>query len=242
MDRREYCSRVLGCLGRVTEEEREAIRRELDGHIEDHMEGLTKLGYAPDLAEERTLAAMGDPAEVGRELGKQYPFSWLILGRLAALMTVLLGIMALLGLGVLSNFFQSMEARTFPDGIRAGLAAPSAERPDIRVRVGNDVLRIYRVSAAGDSQETRTVEIHVCAYDQIPGGVVSQQLLPSVVFEDPRGALLQRSGGGGKGSWRADFSSWSVTVQPGDAYVTLRYERFGERIAVRIPLPGEVIS
>ena len=78
MDRRDYTDRVLSSLRRVTEEEREAIRSELDGHIEDHMEALRELGYDEELAEERAIAAMGEPDEVGRELNKQYPFRWLV--------------------------------------------------------------------------------------------------------------------------------------------------------------------
>ena len=46
MDRRDYTDRVLSSLRRVTEKEREAIRSELDGHIEDHMEALRELGIA----------------------------------------------------------------------------------------------------------------------------------------------------------------------------------------------------
>lgn len=76
----EYRDRVLAGLRRLTPEEREAVRRELDGHIEDHMEALRELGYDEALAQERTMAAMGDPEEVGRELEKQYPLRWLILG------------------------------------------------------------------------------------------------------------------------------------------------------------------
>lgn len=41
----EYQDRVLAGLRRLTPEEREAVRRELDGHIEDHMEALRELGY-----------------------------------------------------------------------------------------------------------------------------------------------------------------------------------------------------
>ena len=61
MDRRDYTDRVLSSLRRVTEKEREAIRSELDGHIEDHMEALLELGYDEELAEERAIAAMGVP-------------------------------------------------------------------------------------------------------------------------------------------------------------------------------------
>ena len=65
MDRKTYIDTVLSTLRRVTGDEKLAIRAELDGHIEDHMEGLLELGYDPALAEERTLAAMGDPGEPG---------------------------------------------------------------------------------------------------------------------------------------------------------------------------------
>lgn len=93
MDRRQYTDRVLTSLRRVTAKEREAIRRELDGHMEDHMEALRELGYDEALAEERTIAAMGDPAEVGRELNRQYPFRWLVIGRAAMIATLLFALL-----------------------------------------------------------------------------------------------------------------------------------------------------
>lgn len=93
MDRRQYTDRVLTSLRRVTAKEREAIRQELDGHMEDHMESLRELGYDEELAEERTIAAMGDPAEVGRELNKQYPFRWLVIGRAAMIATLLFALL-----------------------------------------------------------------------------------------------------------------------------------------------------
>lgn len=93
MDRRQYTDRVLTSLRRMTAKEREAIRQELDGHMEDHMEALRALGYDEELAEERTLAAMGDPAEVGRELNRQYPFRWLVIGRAAMIATLLFALL-----------------------------------------------------------------------------------------------------------------------------------------------------
>ena len=93
MDRRQYTDRVLTSLRRVTAKEREAIRQELDGHMEDHMEALRALGYDEALAEERTIAAMGDPAEVGRELNRQYPFRWLVIGRAAMIATLLFALL-----------------------------------------------------------------------------------------------------------------------------------------------------
>ena len=93
MDRRQYTDRVLTSLRRVTAKEREAIRQELDGHMEDHMDALRELGYDEALAEERTIAAMGDPAEVGRELNRQYPFRWLVIGRAAMIATLLFALL-----------------------------------------------------------------------------------------------------------------------------------------------------
>ena len=58
MDQKTYIDTVLSVLRHVTGGERAAIQAELKGHIEDHMEGLMELGYEPELAEERTLAAM----------------------------------------------------------------------------------------------------------------------------------------------------------------------------------------
>ena len=78
MTRSEYVERVLSVMRHVTPSEREAIRAEIDAHIEDHICDLLELDYDEALAEERTMALMGDPEEVGRELDKQYTNSfWL---------------------------------------------------------------------------------------------------------------------------------------------------------------------
>ena len=70
MTRNEYVDRVLSVMRHVTAKEREAIRAELDAHIEDHICDLLDLDYDEALAEERTMALRGDPEEVGRELDK----------------------------------------------------------------------------------------------------------------------------------------------------------------------------
>ena len=81
---------VLANLRRVTPGERAAIRDEIDGHIEDHICDLLDLGYSPELAEERAMSFMGDPVEVGKELDKQYPLRWLVLGRVALVLTAMM--------------------------------------------------------------------------------------------------------------------------------------------------------
>ena len=147
MNRKEYTDAVLTALRHVTDRERLAIQAELDAHIEDHMAALQELDYPPELAEERALAAMGDPAEVGRELNACYQsWFWVILGRAAAVVTAVLCILALLHVGLLGMVADSISARIYPDEDSCFEKLTATERLDIRVPVGNDVLHVYRIS------------------------------------------------------------------------------------------------
>lgn len=49
-----------------------AIAKELYAHYEDHVKDLERIGYEEDLARERALTAMGDPAEVGKGLDQAH--------------------------------------------------------------------------------------------------------------------------------------------------------------------------
>ena len=44
MNRTEYCDRVVSVLRRLTPEEKEAARAELEGHIGAHMDARLALG------------------------------------------------------------------------------------------------------------------------------------------------------------------------------------------------------
>ena len=237
MDRKAYIETVLSALRHVTGDERAAIQAELAGHIEDHMEGLLELGYSPELAEQRTLDAMGDPKEVGRELNRQYTgWPFVLLSRAAVLLTVVLCIQALLGLGILGNLWDSVWARVAPLEPEE-VSGAVIQRLDIRVPVGSDVVRIYGVSRL-TREGVPAVGVFLCAYDRLPGGVVSGQLLAGVWIEDQRGETLEwLSGGSGRGSFGAEYQLRYVPVEETDTSVTLRYARFGEDIAVEIPLP-----
>ncbi len=240
MDRRAYTETVLSTLRRVTGDEKLAIRAELDGHIEDHMEGLLELGYVEALAEERTLAAMGDPKEVGRELNKQYTgWPFVLLSRAAVALTAVLCIQALLGVAVLGNLWDSVWARTVPLEPEE-ISSAAKEQLDIRIPVGSDVVRVYGVSRL-TREGVPAAGVFLCAYDRLPGGVVSDYLLPNVRIEDQRGTPLEwQSDGGGyvsHGSFGADYQVRYVPVEPSDTFLTLRYDRFGEDVSVKIPLP-----
>lgn len=199
-----------------------------------------ELGYDAALAEQRTLDAMGDPKEVGRELNRQYTgWPFVLLSRAAVLLTAVLCIQALLGIGILGNLWDSVVARVWPKNFEEleAVTPAASERLDIRIPVGNDVLRVYQVSRV-TREGVPAVGISLCAYDRLPGGVVSGQLLSGVWIEDQRGNVLEwQSNGQGRGNYGAEYQLRYVPVEEADTSVTLRYARFGENIAVEIPLP-----
>lgn len=165
MTRKEYTDTVLSTLRHVTGDEKAAIRKELEAHMEDHMEALLALDYPQELAEERTLSAMGDP-------------------------------------------------------------------------VGDDILRVYQVNVGPDSEVPGgyQAEVLVCAYDRIPGGIVSQSLTREVLLENARGETSTYNSG--SGSWRVEYARLYTPLQPGDTFVALEYEGFGEQVFLELPLPG----
>lgn len=237
MTREEYCHEVLVQLKRLTGDEQQDVTRELADHMEDHVCGFLELGYDEALAEERTLELMGDPAEVGKALNRQYPRSWLILGRLAVTVTAVLCVMSVFAVGMLGFVWQSLTYRLWAPEIPSKLAVECSRRVDIRVNIGNDVLRVCRVSV-GRKEGEYLAEAAVCAYDRIPGGIVSDRIFGNIVTEDQRGKSLEYGGySGGSGHWLAETANLWVPVRAGDEEITLRYERFGETIRVTVPLP-----
>lgn len=63
-----WCDAVCGCVR--FRPDRKAIALELRAHYEDRCRDLERLGYEPELAAQRSLAAMGDAQTVGRALNR----------------------------------------------------------------------------------------------------------------------------------------------------------------------------
>jgi len=151
MTRQEYTSQVLSCLRRLTADERSAVQAELDGHMEDHMLALVELGYDEALAEERMLQHMGDPAEVGRELDRQYPPHWLILKRAAVVLTVVFFLLNFTGLlQIFDNAGDSFWARFYPEKLldvrHWHEEIEVVQDTDIRVQLDDVTVRVYQVA------------------------------------------------------------------------------------------------
>ena len=242
MDRAEYCAQVLSHLRRLSREEKEAVRAELEEHMEDHICALLELGYDERLAEERTMAAMGDPAEVGREMDKQYPRYWDRITGVSVIVSIVMIFVMVLGIGSLGFLWDSVAFRFRAPENRSAMDYTAEEERDIRVTVGNDVLRVYGVSV-GVKEGERVAEVAVCTYDRIPGGIVSGKLLDCLTAESQRGETRWDGGhGGGGGHWLAEYTRLRAPVRLGDDHITLRYERLGETVLIDIPLPEEVGS
>lgn len=241
MNRMEYMEILLAQLRRVTPSEREAIRQEIDGHIEDHICSLLELGYDQQLAEERTMARMGDPAEAGRELNQQYPLHWLILSRVAVTLTIILCLQAMLGVGILFHARDSILTRLDPPDDSALDKTYATEEVDLRLGVGNDILHITRVST-GEKNGYHVAEVRLCNYDRIPFGIATENLINHIIPENQRGEARDafERGGSFGGSFGADEGRLYTDILPGDTYITLRYDAFGEQFDLQIPLPEEV--
>ncbi len=247
MTRREFTDRVLLPLTRLTWDEREAVRQELEEHIEDRMEVLLEMGWNPELAEERCLEAMGDPAEIGREMAKQYrgrERGWLWLGRAAVALTAVLCLQAVANVGILSFFWDGLLVRwrenPVPEAWTTLYERDAVENVNIRVPVGNDVLRVVRVSVGRmEGSEELRAELLLASYDRFPGGIVSVNVINGIELEDQRGAECQVPGGVSGGNYMFRSGARYAAVEEGDEFLTLRYRQFGDEGQIRVPLPKE---
>ena len=239
MTRQEFLDQVLSPLGRLTAEERENVRRELEEHVEDRMEVLLEMGWDAELAEARCLEAMGDPAEIGREMAKQYRGKgWLWLGRAAVVLTVVVCIQALLGVGMLWAAWDSLTVRFNPPrtiSIGELKNVEAEEELDIRAEIGNDILRIYQVSV-GEKDGQRAAMVLACAYDRWPFGIVVDSLFSRSELWNERGET--GTSGGGSGNSGAVCAALWAPVETGDTHVIWEYRAIGEAVRLEIPLPG----
>ncbi len=238
MTREEYTKRVLSALRRVTEAERASIQAEIDAHMEDHICALLDLGYPQELAEERTMALMGDPEEVGRELDRQYPLRWLVLGRIAKAALILAVLTSALGTltGVYSTY-KNLQARLAPwTFISDHWEAEISQKLDIRLSVGSDVLRILGSGTGKTEEGEPAATVLLCCYDQSLFGYTSGL---DVTFEDCRGQVCFGGCGSTSVSGVVEYSDCQSTVQYGDPYLTVVCERYGERYEAQVPLLWE---
>lgn len=250
MDRKTYIEEVLASLRRLTITERDAVRMELNAHMEDRMADLMDMGYDEELAEARTMACMGDPVEVGRELNKQYPLGWLLLKWAAAALALAMTL-TLLTLVEWGYVKTNLAYRFCPALVRDyGEVYGFLEdcRTSIRVPVGDTVMH---VSAVGIYQldpekpgfelaeELRVPEdqlvaaVEICGY---PTSLLDIAREPYCPFPDIRGRSEGWYATGGGSAW-----IYLIPVERGETELTGTYTSYGHDVSFTIPLDWEVV-
>lgn len=249
MNRNEYCDRVLAQVGRLTADEANDLRNELAGHIEDHAEALVEHGYTEEDAAARAVELMGDPEETGKALRDCYRHFWLVIvQRIARILTAMLCVM-IAGLIVKSSgLYGAICDRYEVQKPREDWEFWNTETPGTRIPIGDDIVRVDAVSAGAPAKEkllgNYRAEVLLTGFDRIPGGVVYARLLESLRLENERGEVLFEGSDyaylscvSGSGTLWVHTARHYVSIEPDDTYVTLVYDRLGERIETKIELP-----
>lgn len=236
MDRSAYCAQVLSHLRRLSRREREAVRAELEAHMEDRVCALLDLGYDQALAEERTMAAMGDPAQVGREMAKQYPRGWNVVTGVSLVLCAFVLFSALSGSDnrrMIGYAWDSLVYRVFPPGpetVIAGTVSPREIKPvsgvteavDIRRTVGDNVLRVYQITVGTqDSQTAAQTRIYEGGYQD--GALAAEAAIPpeeGQLTAEAAVCLYHRIPGGLVAM--PSFNNLTVESQRGDQQVPFR--------------------
>lgn len=233
VNRQEFCDRVVACVRHATPEEKDAIRQELEGHMEDHAAALTEVGYTGEEAEERAAAAMGNPEEIGAELNRAYPLGWLVLSRVSLMVAVLLCAIFLLTSPGLERVYDNLQARLNPrfDDFDGRTRYTYEREVDIRAEVGEDILRIYKVGLdVKQDGETGDVFLVFCNYNKNSLAYTPNALglyVQTSVLKEPE-RHFDGGGTGGSGAYYRYLAK--IPVSRADDAVELFYDRFGRRV------------
>lgn len=242
MNNEEFCDRVMACVRHATPEEKDAIRRELEGHMEDHVAALIEAGYAEEEAAERAAAAMGNPEEIGAALNRAYPLGWLVLSRVSLIVTMLLCATFLFTWPMLGNVLSGLQARIAPQTSSFASQGQYAleQEVDIRAEVGDDILWIYKVGLNPSADgKTGSLDVFYCNYSKHIFGFASNAL--GLRYES--GAITDefqffgQSGGGSSGAYYARVKE--IPVARTDETLTVIYDRYGESVRIEVPVPWE---
>lgn len=239
MDKQIFCDQVLSRIRHATERERAAIRQELEGHLEDHAEDLRRIGYPEDEAVRRALAAMGDPAEIGWELNREYPLRWLVVSRVALLAVVWLSLLVFAQAVLLpGQVYRNLQATLHPQGYMALAAEELAvvEDADIRAELNGDVLKVYQTGLTRAGEDTYLASAAVCLYNRNPFADTHRDLLQQMAVEAGEGLDSRWLIRGGDGARYLELNR--LPVEYGEELV-LVYGGFGDTVVLRVPLPWE---
>ena len=234
----DYGNAVCTFVRHATAKEKEAIRKELADHMEDHALALMDGGYPEDHATRVALASMGDPETVGRELDKEYPFHWLALATiLKILLVVLILYLVLFSAGWNATaLWRTWEARTDPMSGHSYIPTHAGEIYPLDLRQelpGGTVLCVYGVARNDNGQ----VWVYTVSYPKNP---LQNAMNPSVNLTftygdtDTSTFAWQNVNVGSNGARDAYHRYCLQEVQAGDV-LTAHYDHYGFSFAWEIP-------
>lgn len=234
MKREEYTDAVLRELRHVTEREKKELRRELDGHMEDHMLALVELGYDEAAAEEKAAAAMGDPAETGRELQKCYSFGWLIAERVLAVVLALLFMACILNsYSVGHGIVDIVKTHLSPMSFVEESSRKGTQKLDIRVDCGGSEVKFFGIRLTEPDQ----AEIFACIYSKRLFGYAAN--INIGYYEPGTDAFLSLRGGDDHGGDYYKYRSRIVELPEGVDHIDAVIEWLGAERRVEIPIDWE---
>ena len=113
------------------------------------------------------------------------------------------------------------------DAGRPGMFNPLNDTAMVKAKIGKHEVEIYDTI-----EELPMVRFH--KYQKLL--LIDAGIGSDITAFDQRGEKIERWGGSA-GSWGAGYDRLYIPVEPGDTYVTLSYDRFGESVTLKVPLP-----
>lgn len=188
----EWCRKVTDQVAFWPD--RAAIQRELLAHLEDGTADLERIGFDRQLAEERTLAAMGDPVEVGKALNQAHK-PWL-----GWLWQLSRGLMLVLAVIIVVTLFQSGLGDMWDK--TAGQMACTEPPPDAQV-VETEFATIYaapRQLAEEEGHIVAEIDLWVHMHSVFHDG--PEGLLRFLEVRDDQGVLYGNNVRDENGNWQ----------------------------------------
>lgn len=254
-----FCDRVLDCLSRATDREKEAIRRELEAHLEDHREALVEAGMEPEAAMDKAEEAMGNPEEVGKALNAQLSTFWLWAKRVTqgvvALLLFLALVMSQMGntfltgpLDVLSGAWENWQVRQEKRVEVEPEYAIYSWKGWETMRVGDEIICLVQVDLRPFYRDRNYYEGHFyfCTYNQDLFTPPNTELLALLAVTPESGVMIDPEynwgwyfPGDGKGVGTRIYSG---LMKEGENYVDVTYDHYGTYVTMRCPLNWEEVE
>ena len=240
---RDFCDGVLIQMPRATNRERDDIREELLDHLSEHRDMLLEYGYEPLEAEQKAIAAMGDPTEIGRVWNKTLSPLWLWLGRLCAATFVMLMLFNLTSAhGKLERFVDGLQVRNSSSDSYVGQELYDYEliwetAPGIRQQFGEHIIVIDRVELYERTigkEHLYAAQVYYVSWHQDPFG--NSLNLSILMRSEKYGPEIVKSSGGGSDTAYATWARELLKLDKGLESIKISFEHMGNRFEAEIPL------